>query len=95
MVRSRFVESLIGVLHEKTILRTAESMELSSGSKGFLDVLFLFGSRKISPKGSEVRLLENRGFSAIGVDKKSFVNYCALKKLFQYDIRIQHEKTNI
>jgi hypothetical protein len=72
----------IGVLHEKTILRTAEYIELSSGSEGFLDVLFLFVSRKISPKGSEVRFLENRGFSAIGVEKKEFYKLLRVEKNF-------------
>jgi hypothetical protein len=70
------------VLHEKTILRTAESMELSSGPEGFLDVLSLFVSRKISPKGSELQFLENRGFSAIGVAKKAFCQTLCVRKTF-------------
>jgi hypothetical protein len=70
-------------------------MELSSGTEGFLDVLFVFVSREISPKGSEVRFLENRGFSAIGFEKLAFCKILCVRKLFQYDIRVHHEKTNI
>jgi hypothetical protein len=70
------------VLHEKTILRTAERIELSSGSEGFLDTLFLFVSRKFSPKRSEVRFLENRGFSGIDVEKKEFCKVLRVEKIF-------------
>jgi hypothetical protein len=58
-------------------------------------VLFRFVSRKFSPKLSEDGFLENRGFLGIGLEKKGFRKKWALEKTFEYDIRIQHRKTNI
>jgi hypothetical protein len=49
-----------------------ENIELSSGSQGFLDMLFHFVSRKFSPKRAENGLLENSGFLTIGLEKKAF-----------------------
>jgi len=50
----------------KTILRTAEYINLSFGLCRFLDILFLFVSRKFSPKPSEDGFPENLDFLAIG-----------------------------
>ncbi len=58
-------------------------------------MLFQFVSRKFSPKPSESGLLENRGFLVIGLEKKGFSRETRVKKNFEYDIRIQHQKTNI
>ncbi len=53
-------------------MRTAEHVELSSGSEGFLDTFFLVVSRKLSTKPSEHGFLENHGFCAIGDEKNEF-----------------------
>jgi hypothetical protein len=50
----------------------AERIELSSGSQGFLDTLFLFVSRKFSSKCLEDGFLENRAFLAIGLEENAF-----------------------